>query len=532
MGQFKTFLKKIPGIRWMRTRFNVYLAQFISNRRSCPECRIKDSYQSFKTMVEEVRTAFENENIPFIEHHEKTEEYHFYLPGNNWEEVKKLIQELIKKNRHINVRSRKVLLTPNKYEVDGSSLAIPESTMVNILTQKCWCKSKKRFLKRWNVKIGCYSENNNGRLLHLRNNLVRVLPPGQKLPATLKNLWTEARRTTNGKAPEQLEQVSFPVDVVYTWVNDNDPVWQEKIKEYTRSVDISNTNQGFTDQPKSALNLARYRNREEIRYSLRSIYMYAPFVRNIYVVTDDQVPDWLDTSDEGIEIVCHRDIFDEKTVYPVFSSNPIELNLHKIKGLAEHFIYFNDDVFLCAPINVEDFFYFNGIAKAFFSDLLLDSRSIKETDRATVVSHKNSAAAFQSHFNVLPTRKLLHTAFAARRSICYEVEKVFAEEVKISKNKRFRNWHDVTWPYLVPNYMLFKGWAVPSTIRSSYLDIHDLNLPDKLSSIDADDNIKTACINDTDTDSKPLYEDYFIKWMKRRFPVKAPWEKEVPGKND
>ena len=79
--------------------------------------------------------------------------------------------------------------------------------------------------------------------------------------------------------------------------------------------------------------------------------MYAPWVRNIYLVTDDQVPDWLDTSCPDVKVVSHREIFANQADLPTFNSHAIESQIHRIEGLSEHFLYLNDDFFVGRPLS-------------------------------------------------------------------------------------------------------------------------------------------------------------------------------------
>ena len=91
-------------------------------------------------------------------------------------------------------------------------------------------------------------------------------------------------------------------------------------------------------------------------YSLRALWLHAPFVRNIYLVTADQRPDWLDDSDDRITLVSHAEIFPDSDMLPTFNSHAIEACLHRIPGLSEHFIYMNDDVFFGREVS-SDLFY-------------------------------------------------------------------------------------------------------------------------------------------------------------------------------
>ena len=100
---------------------------------------------------------------------------------------------------------------------------------------------------------------------------------------------------------------------------------------------------------------ARYRDWETLRYWFRGVEKFAPWVRNIYFVTDGQKPQWLNMEHPKLKWVKHED-FIPKEYLPTFSANPIEWNLHRIEGLSENFVYFNDDVFLINNVKEEDFF--------------------------------------------------------------------------------------------------------------------------------------------------------------------------------
>ena len=99
----------------------------------------------------------------------------------------------------------------------------------------------------------------------------------------------------------------------------------------------------------------RFRNNDELKYSLRSVEKYAPFFRKIFLVTNGQVPDWLDTSYEKLVLITHDQIFTNKSHLPTFNSNAIESHVHRIPGLAKNFILFNDDFFIGKKASVEDF---------------------------------------------------------------------------------------------------------------------------------------------------------------------------------
>ncbi|CAM9251979.1 unnamed protein product, partial [Ectocarpus fasciculatus] len=171
-----------------------------------------------------------------------------------------------------------------------------------------------------------------------------------------------------------------PIDVVYTWVNGSDPVWLKKMHhwrsmlhqpEIVEAEDLNATsgnataNETSTEEDTHSLN--RYRDSNELKFSLRSLQMYAPWIHKIYIVTDNQVPNWLNTMDPRIQMVRHSDIFENASHLPVFSSPAIEAHLHRIPGLTKKFVYFNDDVMLGKSVLPEDFTSVSGVQKFYFA---------------------------------------------------------------------------------------------------------------------------------------------------------------------
>ena len=123
------------------------------------------------------------------------------------------------------------------------------------------------------------------------------------------------------------------VDLVYLWVNGNDPEWQAK---RNACIGTAETQRGVNCK-------GRYADNDELKYSLRSVAQYAPWIHKIYIVTDNQVPLWLDTSNPKVRIVDHKEIMPEICL-PCFNSAVIEHFLYNIPGLSEHFLYANDDM--------------------------------------------------------------------------------------------------------------------------------------------------------------------------------------------
>ncbi|KAA6303644.1 MAG: Exopolysaccharide phosphotransferase CpsY [Candidatus Ordinivivax streblomastigis] len=135
------------------------------------------------------------------------------------------------------------------------------------------------------------------------------------------------------------------IDLVYLWVDGNDEKWLTK-KNASLGKDILNTQSNCK---------GRYANNDELKYSLRSVEKFAPWIRKIFIVTDNQTPDWLNLSHPKIKIIDHTEILPPESL-PCFNSVIIEYFLYKIHGLSEHFLYANDDMFFNAKSSPDFFF--------------------------------------------------------------------------------------------------------------------------------------------------------------------------------
>lgn len=158
---------------------------------------------------------------------------------------------------------------------------------------------------------------------HLRNRACRI---ERKLPA---------------------RKMNEPVDFVVTWVDGTDPAWraEKRIYEEAYGKNLQTNDNGEE----------RYRDWDLFKYWFRAVEKYAPWVRNVYLVTCGQIPEWLNTDAPKLKLVSHVDYIPKENL-PTFNSNVIELNFHRIRSLAEHFVIFNDDTFLMRPCQPEDFF--------------------------------------------------------------------------------------------------------------------------------------------------------------------------------
>lgn len=135
------------------------------------------------------------------------------------------------------------------------------------------------------------------------------------------------------------------IDFVVTWVDMSDPEWREEFNRYSSKK----------KEEKNGVSEARFRDQGWLRYWFRGVEKFAPWVRRVHFVTSGQRPEWLDTSNPRLRLVDHVDFIPSEFL-PTYNSVVIERYMHRIPGLAEHFVYFNDDFFLLRPVGKERFF--------------------------------------------------------------------------------------------------------------------------------------------------------------------------------
>lgn len=132
------------------------------------------------------------------------------------------------------------------------------------------------------------------------------------------------------------------IDFVVMWVDGDDPKWQKEKNKY----DVKKNSDG---------SIYRYRDWNLMKYWFRGVEKFAPWVNNIYFITWGHLPKWLNTDHPKLKIINHKDYIPEKYL-PTFSANTIELNIHRIDGLSENFVLFNDDLYLIDYVKPTHFF--------------------------------------------------------------------------------------------------------------------------------------------------------------------------------
>lgn len=307
----------------------------------------------------------------------------------------------------------------------------------------------------------------------------------------------------------------FNIDVVFTWVNSQDLKWQRRRRQFAE----------ITEQTALYGNdEARFSNHNELYYSLHSVRSFLPWVNHIYIVTDNQIPEWFTPENyPNVSIVDHAQIIDEQYL-PTFNSHVIEAHLHNIPNLSEYFIYFNDDVFVARPLPKEHFFHPNGIASLFIADKSLKKMAMKGKLTPTLAASQNSIALLNKYYSNQIDRPLVHTYVPLRKSAFQATWQRYNSEVLAFLSNRFRTNRDLNLAtFLVPWLMYLNGQSAVGTEICYYFNIRSNNAATQYQKLLKKNELgqqpHSFCTNDYNSQEKaiPSYSSLLENMLKRYF---------------
>jgi len=320
-------------------------------------------------------------------------------------------------------------------------------------------------------------------------------------------------KSTSQKESNKIDNV----DLVYLWVDGNDPKWQAK-----RNAALGNA------ESKSSANCeGRYANNDELLYSLRSIEKYAPWINKIFIVTDNQVPKWLDLSNPKIRIIDHKEILPPECL-PCFNSSVIEHFIADIPGLSEHFLFSNDDMYINRPTTPEDFFTLDGLPivrlkKRHFRKIWIFLKEKLLHKRSGLYNHKldHSAALIEKTFGKYYQGKPHHNIDAFLLSHFKKIRQLYMDDISkiVSHHKReYDDVHRSIYSYgaLADNWGNLKYVKNNESIKIS---LYNKKAYTKLDSL----NPIFFCMNDSEH-SKEDDRKYAAVFLAKRFPEKSSFE--------
>ena len=303
----------------------------------------------------------------------------------------------------------------------------------------------------------------------------------------------------------------FPIDLVYTWVDGNDPVLQAKRAAYDGS-----------DQRH------RYTDHQELRYSLRSINEYLPWINHIYIVTDGQRPEWL-AEHPKVSIVDHTQILAAEYL-PTFSSHVIESALHRIPGISEHYIYLNDDMVFLRPMHPEDFYTSAGLVYGIVSASMLPDNA--KGHLHSVTAQMNALEMINRRIECSFRHRMTQTYYPQRRSVVEDLEREFADDFHAMRQRRFRTAQDfVTCTTLHAMWAYGTGRGLLRTNRTNYISVRSPDAPGSYGRVIAAKGKPYArsslCLNDApsaDGNEAPGYAESLRQFCESYFPRASPFE--------
>lgn len=338
--------------------------------------------------------------------------------------------------------------------------------------------------------------------------------------------------------------MSENIDFVITWVDSEDPKWQNDFFKYKSSAPANNEMSGAI----------RYRDLGLLKYTFRGIEKFAPWVRKIHFVTYGHIPEWLNLKHPKINIVNHEDIFPDPSVLPTFNSCPIEMCLHRIPGLAEKFVYFNDDMFILNSIEPKRFFY-----KHLPNDYLIfymlfnDGRfsHMLHTIMGIINSEvKNKNKFIRKHFfkifnlkygikylmvnivlAIVPQFSLLkiyHHPQPLLKSNFIEVEENYLEDLDRVRSNRYRDFSDLN-QYLFRFWSLIKGKFNPYLPKDAlYVGINNASDVTKaVSFLEKNSKMNFVCFNEEpglEDHEFDIFKGELVSFFKKRLKKKSLFE--------
>lgn len=261
------------------------------------------------------------------------------------------------------------------------------------------------------------------------------------------------------------------MDAVITYVDGQDPLWLEDYSNFAHEQILAK----------------RFRDWGTLPFLLRGMEKHLPYVKNVFLVVarESQVPSWIDR--ENVHIVLHKDIIPEEHL-PTFNASMIEMFLHRIKGLDERYLYFNDDMFPIKDIPEEDFYVDGKGAMAFKKIFLHGSRFKKLVFRSDRMARE--ALEMKNAFYALQPQ---HTCSPMLRSEC---EKLYAQiEDRIMKSLSPTRAENNFNQYLFLDYMFYKGKAINRRLSNKHFSLGAAPIGKICRFLENPDK-KLVCIND------------------------------------
>lgn len=349
----------------------------------------------------------------------------------------------------------------------------------------------------------------------------RSLPRAEAIDASVElheRTWT----TLGGMFDMLASDVTFDIDMVFSWVDGTSSEFQRARAQRMQSYVVGDGDDSD----------ARFRQIDELKYALRSVYLYAPWVRRIFIATDSPAPDWLGEHPR-VTIVRSHEFFADLDALPTHNSHAVESQLHRIEGLSEHFIYSNDDMFFGRPVRPDMFFSPGGITRFIEAATRIGLGEPNPERSGFENAARVNRALLQRRFGRITTRHLEHAATPLRRSVMAELEREFPEDFARTAASAFRSSSDISVTNsLYHYYALMTGRAVVQTDATvRYVETTLAHAATEMDGILKSRDYDFFCLNDG---SKPEISvakrtRNVRSFLERYFSIPAAWERQATG---
>ena len=292
------------------------------------------------------------------------------------------------------------------------------------------------------------------------------------------------------------------MDIVITYVNGLDPVWQRDYEKHT--------NQPVLEK--------RFRDWGTLRYLFRGIEVNMPFIRKVHLIVshESQVPEWVNRDE--VNVVLHKDIIPAEYL-PTFNCNPIEMHLHRIEGLDEEYLYFNDDIFPVKPCSASDFFH-EGKCYLGMSRHLFAFDMFKKICR-------NSNRLARKALGLKPSLCFLrpqHICTPMFKSECEELYAKVSDEIAKTCLARTRSGDNLN-QYLFLDYIFLKGRLINKRLSKKHISVGVTSVS-RLRNAIVKPSKSLICINDVQL-SESRYQELrsaLLNAFEEHFPQKSKYE--------
>ncbi|WP_404312185.1 stealth family protein [Agrococcus terreus] len=316
--------------------------------------------------------------------------------------------------------------------------------------------------------------------------------------------------------------VGFPVDIVFSWVDGSSDEFQ---RERAKRMQAYVVGEGDDSE-------ARFRQIDELRYALRSVHMYAPWIRRIFIATDSPAPAWL-AEHPKVTLVRAEEMFEDTSVLPTHNSHAVEAQLHRIEGLAEHFLYSNDDMFFGRHVSPDLFFSPGGITKFVEATTRIGLGETHERRSGHDNAARTNRRLLRERFGAVTTRHLEHCAAPLRRSVMAELEATFPDDFRRTAGSRFRAATDISVTNSLYHYFaLMTGRAVQqTTAKVLYVETTLKKALPAMERLLRKRDQDMFCLNDGSHPEIPVEERTAAvqAFLESYFPIAAPWERDRPA---